>query len=173
MRFFVTLSFFSLSLFSQSLFLSTKEIGKKAFVPSSRLKEKVSAISNRPIGTELNEFSGIFDKDFFELSNGFISYGPDVSYMHYRLVFDQKENWVETQELFHSDVLPEDVYYQIFPKMKLAAKKKFEVNDYSSYIKITNSKGFWYELDAVALPKKKKVTLVFDKNLKLRKSLPR
>ncbi|MCZ8343276.1 MAG: hypothetical protein O9301_09620 [Leptospira sp.] len=173
MRFFVTLSFFSLSLFSQSLFLSTKEIGKKAFVPSSRLKEKVSAISNRPIGTELNEFSGIFDKDFFELSNGFISYGPDVSYMHYRLVFDQKENWVETQELFHSDVLPEDVYYQIFPKMKLAAKKKFEVNDYSSYIKITNSTGFWYELDAVALPKKKKVTLVFDKNLKLRKSLPR
>lgn len=173
MRLFITLSFFSLSLFSQSLFVSTKEIGTKPFIPSSALKEKVSSISKRPIGTEQNEFSGIFDKDFYELKNGFISYGPEVSYMHYRLIFDPKENWVETQELFHSDVLPEDIYYQIFPKMKLAAKKKFQVKDYSSYIKITNNKGFWYELDAVSLPQKKKVTLVFDKDIKLRKSLPR
>ncbi len=124
MRLFITLSFFSLSLFSQSLFVSTKEIGTKPFIPSSALKEKVSSISKRPIGTEQNEFSGIFDKDFYELKNGFISYGPEVSYMHYRLIFDPKENWVETQELFHSDVLPEDIYYQNLSQNEIGCEKK-------------------------------------------------
>lgn len=162
-------------LFSQTLFLSTQEVGKKQITPTPSLKQKVAEISKRPIGTDLGEFSGIFDKDFYLLSNGSFSYGPEVSYMHYRLIFDSNENWIETQELFHSDVLPEETYYQILPKMKKSVSKKYAIDDYANFIKITNPMGFWYEVDAKVLPlkKKKNVTLVFDKDLKLKNAIKR
>jgi hypothetical protein len=121
----IWLGFYTQVSFAQTLFQSVQEVGTKNIVPSATLKQKVAKISNRPIGTEKGEMNGIFDQDFYELKNGFISYGPEVSYMYYRLIFDKQENWLETQELFHGDVLPEDEYYQVIAKMRTALKKKY------------------------------------------------
>jgi hypothetical protein len=93
---------------------------------------------------------------------------PDVEYSHYRLIFDKNENWLETQELFHCDVQQDDEYYQLTAKMKTAGKRKYFIEECTFYIKITNEKRYWYEINALLSPKKsKKVVLIFDKNMKL------
>jgi hypothetical protein len=156
------------SVFAQRLFQSTQEKGVKKFKPSAEFKKKISEISNRPIGTEKGEFSGIFEEDFYQLSNGFISYMPEVEYAHYRLIFDKNEKLIETQTLFHCDVQKEDEYYQILAKMEKAVGKKYFIEDCTSYVKVTNEQGYWYEIEVLFLPKKqKKTALIFDKNLKL------
>ncbi|MBP7283676.1 MAG: hypothetical protein KBA66_18965 [Leptospiraceae bacterium] len=166
------ITFYSQFIYGEKLYQSTLEKGEKPFTPSEELKQKVSKKSGRPIGTEKGEFSGIFDKDFYELPNGNISYGPDVSYMHYRLIFDKEENWLETQELFHSDVTPDQEYYKIRPKIDKALSKKKKkyliAEDTYYYTKVTNRKGFWYEIEALRLPEKsKRVILLFNKQVKL------
>jgi hypothetical protein len=164
----IWLGFYTQGSFAQTLFQSVQEVGKKNITPSVSLKQKVAKISNRPIGTEKGEMNGIFDRDFYELGNGFISYGPEVNYMHYRLIFDKKENWLETQELFHGDVLPEEEYYQITAQMRTATMKKYLIPEAENYIKVSNPQSYWYEIYAFVLPKKSKtVILIFDKDLKL------
>ncbi|MBK8397000.1 MAG: hypothetical protein IPL26_17435 [Leptospiraceae bacterium] len=165
----ILLTFQTSIVFAEKLYYSTREVGIKPYKPSEELKLKISKISNRPIGTEKGEFSGIFDKDFYELDNGLISFGPNVEYMHYRLIFDKNENWIETQELFHSDVSQDEEYYRIRPQIDKAIRKKYFIKeDTYYYTKVKNKKGFWYEIDAYRLPQKtKKVILIFNKKVKL------
>ena len=165
----ILLTFQTSIVFAEKLYYSTREVGIKPYKPSEELKLKISKISNRPIGTEKGEFSGIFDKDFYELDNGLISFGPNVEYMHYRLIFDKNENWIETQELFHSDVSQDEEYYRIRPQIDKAIRKKYFIKeDTYYYTKVKNKKGFWYEIDAYRLTQKtKKVILIFNKKVKI------
>lgn len=161
--------FYSHLILSQQVNQSTREIGVKHYKPTQTIKEKISKMTGKVIGTEKGEFNGIYDNEFYELKNGNISFGPDVEYMHIRMIFDKDENWLETQELFHSDVQKNEEYYQIEPKLMKRIKKlkKYYVLSGGNYIKVTNRNGFWYEVEASILPKKKEqVILLFDKKLK-------
>jgi hypothetical protein len=169
---FIFLLLITTKVFAEKLFFSTHIEGIKPYKPSNEFKQKISKLSGRPIGTEAGEFDGIFDKDFYELENGNISYGPNIEYMHYRLIFDSKENLLETQELFHSDVTRDQEYYKIRPKIDQAVKKKnkyFIPDSIYYYTKITTNDDFWYEIKAHKLNKKKnEVILIFDKKFKLK-----
>lgn len=167
-----TLFFFVLflsvtSAFSQELFKSTTEVGVKPYTPTMEFKEKVSKIYGNPVGVAGgDEYNVVLDKDFYQLKNGFISFYPDNEYAHFRIIFDEKQNWVETHQLYHSDVLPEDTYYQMMPKMqKIILQKKYPVEDIWYYIKITNAKGYWYEVKVIK--KNDTQIFIFDKDLKL------
>ncbi len=151
--------------FAQDMFKSTDEIGVKPYKPTKELKEKASKISGKVIRTEVGEFGSFEDKDFYQLSNGHISLYQNDEYAHVRVIFDKNHNWIETHQLYHSDVLPEEEYYQIMPKIKNVLKSKGYIVTEWYYIKITNEKGFWYEVKA----SKKKDTKVFilDKDFKL------
>jgi nitrogen fixation protein len=148
--------------FAQVLYQSTTEIGEKNYVPSANLKEKVAKLAKDHVwGGATPE-----DKDFYQLKNGNISYFQYVEYAHYRLIYDSKLDWLETQEYRHSDVQQEDEYHQLMPKMrKQIATKKYKVDEGENYIKVTNAKGHWYELKA---SKGKDIkTFILDKNLKI------
>ena len=160
--------------FAQKMFKSTDELGVKPYVPTMEFKQKVSKLSNRPVGTERIEMGGIFDKDFYQLKNGFISWYPDSRYAHFRMIFDKNLNWIETQELSHCDVLEDQEYYKFMPKMtKQVEMKKYRVEPCERYIKITNATGLWYELQA---DRKKDIKIfIFDKDLKfvkMKKAIP-
>ena len=148
--------------FAQVLYKSTSEVGEKNYVPSAKLKEKVGKMAKGYVwGGENPE-----DKDFYQLKNGYISYFQYVHYAHYRLIFDSKLNWIETQEYRHSDVQQEDEYHQLMPKMrKQIATKKYTVGEGENYIKVTNAKGYWYEIKASKGKDTK--TFIFDKNLNI------
>lgn len=153
------------SAFAQVIFKSTSEVGTKPYAPTMELKEKVAKISGMPVGVAGNEYNVVLDKDFYLLQNGFISFYPDSEYAHFRIIFDAKQNWVETQVLYHCDVLPEEEYHQFMPKMKKQiARKKYVVAECENYIKITNEKGYWYELKASKKDETK--IFIFDKDLK-------
>lgn len=162
----ILIFFISINLaFSQTMFKSFNEIGVKPYMPTKELKEKVAKISGKAIRTEAGEFDSFEDKDFYQLSNGFVSLYQDVEYAYLRIIFDKNHNWIETHQLFHSDVQKEDVYYQIMPKMEKETKKKgYKIKGWY-YIKITNEKGFWYEVKASK--KKDTKVFIFDKDLKL------
>lgn len=146
--------------FSQDMFKSTDEIGVKPYTPTTEFKEKASKISGKEMSTIAVE-----DKDFYQLSNGFISLYQDVQYAHVRVIFDKNHNWIETQQLHHSDVQKDDVYYQIMPKLEKETKRKgYTVKEWH-YIKITNEKGYWYEVKASK--KKDTKVFIFDKDLKI------
>ena len=147
--------------FAQKMFKSTDEIGVKPYIPTAEFKQKIL----KQLGTEKNDVSGLLDKDFYQLKNGFISWYPDSKYAHFRMIFDKNLNWIETQELSHCDVLEDQEYYKFMPKMtKQVEMKKYRVEPCESYIKITNATGFWYELQA---DRKKDIKIfIFDKDLK-------
>lgn len=151
------------SSFAQKLFQSTQEVGVQKINPSMQLKQKVAKIIGDMSGNEKDDYLGFVDEDFYQLKNGYISYRSDSW-----LIFDKNENWLQTREKSHCDVQQEDEYYQILSKMNATIKKKYFIEECNDIYKIINKKGYWYEINALALPKKlKKVILIFDKNIKL------
>ena len=156
--------------FSQKMFQSTTEVGTKLYIPSAEFKQKVSNISKIPIEKEGEEYpTGISNKSFYQLSNGFISLYQDEQWSHFRMIFDKKLNWVETHVLYHADVQRDEEYYQFIPKVNTQMEsKKYSLLDFPVYIKVTNKKGFWYELKGVSKTNEKDIQVfVFDKDLKL------
>lgn len=148
--------------FAQVLYKSTSEVGEKNYVPSAKLKEKVSKIMKEH-DWERGEAE---DKDFYQLKNGYISYYQDADWAGFRFIFDSKQNWIETQLSRNSDVPPGSEYHKVVPKMrKQIAAKQYKLEVSPEYCKVTNAKGYWYEIKASKGKDTK--TFIFDKNLNI------
>lgn len=162
---------FSAEIKSQLLHESNKQVGQKKIVPSPSLKEKILALVNSQTRFINQELTHINEDYFYATKNGTITYGPDVEYFHYRILFDKNENWLETQELFHCDIGEEDIYYQIMPKIKSQLPKKKKLDPCPFYYKITTEKGTWFEFISYSNKKRDKGTIyVFNQDIKLLKS---
>ncbi len=130
---------------SQKMFNSTRGVGIKPYVPSKEFKQKVADFSKIQIAKNADDYNGFSDKDFFQLKNGFISLYSGGEPWYFRIIFDKKQNWVETHTYSHCDVQPEEEYYKFMPKMTAQINSKnYAVAECENYFKITNKKGFWY-----------------------------
>lgn len=153
---------------AQTLHESMTEVGVKRIKPSESLKGKVFELINTQTRFNYLEIDHIEDEDFFETENGNITYGPDINYFHYRILFDKSEKWLETQELFHCDVDSLDIYNVVMPKIKSQISNLKKIAPCPYYYKITHEKGTWYEFIIYSNKKQTKGTIyVFDKDLKL------
>jgi hypothetical protein len=153
---------------AQTLHESNKEIGVKRIKPSESLRGKVFELINTQTRFNYEEINHIEDEHFFETENGNITYGPEVEYFHYRMLFDKSEKWLETQELFHCDVDSLDSYNVVMPQIKSQISNLKKIAPCPYYYKITSENGTWFEFYIYSNKKQTKGTIyVFDKDLKL------
>ncbi len=148
--------------FAQKMFQSTDEVSAETYIPTVEFKARVAKLSK-------NEYQ-VDDNNFTQLQNGCIAwYQNNETYHEIRMIFDKNQNWLETQNTHHSDLSKDDDFHKLFPKMaKKAKKQKYDARYFEKYIKITNEKGFWYELKTI---KEGDIQIfVFDKDLKFVKN---